>query len=202
MTPVNLRPATLADAAAILAIYRPYIEETDISFEVTVPSLAEFEGRMRLIMAKFPYLVATVEDRVVGYAYAAEHRERAAYGWNADLTVYLDRAFTGRGLGRTLYQALLKILKLQKIQNVYGIVTHPNPASEALHQRLEFREVGIFRQTGHKFGRWLDVVWYEKFLGDHEERPQPPLAFSELDKRTVESMLQRFIPERGVDLKK
>lgn len=185
MDGICLRMAEPADAAELREIYAPYVEGTVISFELETPSVPEFESRVRKVLARFPYLAAQAGGRIVGYAYAHEHMERAAYQWNAGLSVYLRAGHTGRGLGTRLYQALMDILTLQNIHNVYGGLTRPNPASEGLHRRLGFTELGVYRRTGYKFGQWHDVVWYEKALRLHRPDPRPPLPVGEVDWASV-----------------
>lgn len=168
MNSVTIRQASLQDAWAILEIYAPYILETNITFEYDVPALSEFEERMRKIMRKYPYLVAVCDGAVVGYAYAHEHMERAAYGWNVETSVYVKMGETGRGIGRGLYRELFDQLQEQNVQNLYACVTLPNGPSERLHRSFGFALVGRFHQTGYKFGKWHDVGWFEKKIGNCE----------------------------------
>ena len=107
------------DGAALLAIYGEYID-TAITFEYTLPTQEEFDRRIETISADYPYLVAREGERPVGYAYAHRQMERAAYQWNAELSVYLDRATVSRGLGKRLYGALMEILRLQQIRTICG----------------------------------------------------------------------------------
>ncbi|MCD8381910.1 MAG: N-acetyltransferase family protein [Clostridiales bacterium] len=162
-----------SDAPALLAIYAQSIH-TPVTFEYELPSLEAFRGRIREISARYPYLVLEEGGSVVGYAYAHRLRERAAFAWDAELSVYLDRAARGRGLGTRLYSVLLELLRRQGVQAVYGCITSPNPASVALHERLGFRYCGAFHRTGYKDGQWLDVLWYEKQIGGGQT-PPPPL---------------------------
>ena len=171
--PVTIRMAREDDVPALLAIYAPYVTDTAITFEYEVPDAAEFIRRMRRILARYPYLAAESEEGVLGYAYAAPFKERAAYDWNAELSVYLAKRAAGRGLGTTLYGALLALLQKQGVRNVYGIVTLPNPASEALHRHFGFRTVGAYTRSGYKNGRWLDVGIFEKQIGSFDGEPEP-----------------------------
>ncbi len=162
-----------SDAPALLAIYAQSIH-TPVTFEYELPTLEEFRGRILDISAHYPYLVLEEGDAVVGYAYAHRLRERAAFGWDAELSVYLDRSAQGRGLGTKLYSVLLELLRRQGVQAVYGCITSPNPASVALHEKLGFRYCGAFHGTGYKDGQWWDVLWYEKQIGVGQT-PPPPL---------------------------
>lgn len=185
MDEVRLSLADPAEAAELREIYAPYVEGTVVSFELETPSVAEFEGRIREVLIKYPYLVARVGGRTAGYAYAHDQMERAAYQWNAELSIYLRADHTGRGLGTRLYQALMDILTLQNIHNVYGGISRPNPASEGLHRRLGFSKLGVYHRTGYKFGQWHDVVWYEKALRPHRGDPLPPIPMAGVDWASV-----------------
>ena len=163
--------ATEADVPALLNIYRQYLE-TPITFECAVPSEAEFAARVCEISAVYPYLVCRDGGEVVGYAYAHRQAERAAYQWNAELSIYLDPAHTGRGLGKRLYAALLELLRRQGIRTVYARVTIPNEKSEALHWAMGFRHMGTQKNAGYKDGAWRDVAWVEKTIGIYDD-PEP-----------------------------
>ncbi len=166
MDTVTLRRAHLEDAEAILEIYAPYIRNTNITFEYEVPSLSEFRDRMAGIMEGYPYLICEIDGIAAGYAYAHRYKERAAYQWDAELSVYLREGCERRGIGQAFYTALMEILKEQHVRNVYGIVTGPNPPSEALHAAMGFRLAGVSLKTGYKLGKWIDVSCFERPLGD------------------------------------
>ena len=168
----HIRFAAEEDAPALLAIYGQYID-TPITFECRLPSREEFGGRIRDISAFYPYLVCEEEGKIVGYAYAHRQAERAAYQWNAELSVYLDRSRTGQGLGRRLYTALMEMLRLQGIHTVYALVTVPNEKSEGLHGSMGFRHMGTQRSTGYKDGAWRDVAWFEKQIAPYDPDPAP-----------------------------
>ena len=148
----SLRLARLEDAEGILEVYAPYILHTPITFEYEVPTLEEFTARIRSIATDYPYLVYESEGKIAGYAYAHRHQERAAYQWNAEISIYLREEYTHLGLGRTLCATLIDLLKLQGIRNVYSCVTIPNPKSERLHHVMGFQLEGIFRNAGGAAG--------------------------------------------------
>ena len=180
MSTPTIRLATSADSDAILAIYAPYIQ-TPITFEEEVPTHAAFQERTNGILASHPYLVAEQDGHVIGYAYAHELRERIAYQWNAELSVYLAPAAQGHGLGSALYQALINLCAAQGIKAVYGIVTSPNTPSERMHRAFGFEVMGLQRRAGFTCGAWHDVTWYVKYLTDtFEESPAAPIAFPAL----------------------
>jgi L-amino acid N-acyltransferase YncA len=174
-----VRPATAADAAACAAIYRPYVERTAISFELEPPSAAEMRSRIERTIARTPWLVAEVGGVVRGYAYGSRHRERPAYDWTVETTVYVDESFTGRGVGRALMTALLDILRLQGFHLAVAGITTPNPASVALHRALGYARVGEFRAMGWKSGAWHGVAWLALELGPGDGDPAPIRAVAD-----------------------
>lgn len=177
MTHDPIRIATLDDAAAIAAIYAPYVEETTISFETEAPDAAEMARRIGKTAGVYPWLVHEQDGRVMGYAYASAHRERAAYRWSTDAAIYLEPAAHRRGIGRGLYRRLFRILELQGFHNVFGGITLPNPASVGLHEACGFKPVGVYREVGHKFGAWRDVGWWGLRLASPAGEPGEPKPF-------------------------
>ena len=185
-----IRFALPSDAEALLAIYAQYIQ-TSITFEYDLPSPDEFRTRIRDISRFYPYLVWEEDGHVLGYAYAHRYRERAAYQWGAELSVYVDEAAHGRGLGTKLYRALMALLALQGLRTVYGVVTQPNEKSDRLHGSLGFSLAGTVHGAGFKAGLWHDVATYEKSIGDFGASPAPPKSIRELDPETVRKILDR-----------
>ncbi|HIV11944.1 MAG TPA: GNAT family N-acetyltransferase [Candidatus Pullilachnospira stercoravium] len=177
---VRIRNAAPADAGRILEIYAYYVEHTAISFEYQVPTLTEFQARMKETMGRYPYLVAEAEGKILGYAYAHPFVGRAAYDWSCELTIYLDPSARRHGLGRKLYDALEVRLKEMGIQNLYACIGVPEAEDEFLtnnsadfHRHMGFSEVGKFYKCGRKFGRWYHMVWMEKIIGEHPSGPEP-----------------------------
>ena len=185
------RFAAPADSAALLKIYGEYLD-TPITFECALPSEAEFAGRIAAVGREYPYLVCLEKGRIVGYAYAHRQAERAAYQWNAELSVYLDRSCTSRGLERRLYGALIDILRLQGIRTVYGCVTVPNEKSEGLHAALGFARVATFHAAGFKAGAWHDVAWFEKAIAPYDADPSPIRPFPAVEAADIAAVLERF----------
>ena len=182
-----IRVAVLTDAARLSAIYAHYVEHTAITFEYVAPTEAEFHGRMAQTLKRYPYLVAEVDGAVMGYAYAGPLKERAAYDWACELSIYLDPAAKGHGLGRALYQAMEAALRGMGILNMYACIAWPvvedeylDRSSAAFHAHMGFHEVGRFAQSGYKFGRWYDTIWMEKLIGEHGAVPSPITPFREL----------------------
>lgn len=160
----NIRAVSAADAAAICAIYNPYVLETVISFEQNPVAEADMAQRIRDTTAHYPWLVAEADGKVVAYAYASRWRTRAAYDWALESTVYVDQAHTGRGIAKPLYLELLRELQSRGIRAVVGCIALPNDASVALHEKCGFVKVAHFPQVGRKFERWVDVGFWQVTL--------------------------------------
>ena len=176
------------DAADILAIYAPYIEKTAVTFETEVPSLQAFTQRVAGIAADFPYLLLEIDGELAGYAYAHKQAERAAFGWNAELSIYLKEGFTGMGLGRALYRLLEELLQMQGYINFYGVITSSNAGSIALHEKMGYRLIGTHERTGYKFGAWHGVVWMHRRA--HEHKPQEIVCVHALDRGAVREKIE------------
>lgn len=176
-----IRPADPGrDGASCAAIYAPYVEQTAISFEETPPTAEEFTQRMDRLTKTHPWLVAAEDGRVVGYAYASRHRERASYRWSTDVAVYVAESHVRRGIGRALYEQLLPALTRQGFYVACAGVTLPNAASVGLHENLGFKPVGTYRRIAFKFGAWRDVGWWQLQLqppsAEQPPDPGPPKA--------------------------
>lgn len=182
---VNFRFATVEDASKILEIYKYYIENTTITFEYDVPTFVEFKERIKNTLLEYPYIVCEYKNEILGYAYAHKVWMRAAYQWDAELSVYIDKDYTGNGLGKKLYKILIEILKLQNVVNVYGCVTYPNEKSDKLHESFGFKKVGIFENSGYKFGKWIGVTWFHKAILEYEKKPQKLKKISQIDKEKI-----------------
>lgn len=161
---MTLRFASEKDYAAMLEIYRPYVEQTTVSFEYETPSSEEFSKRFISLEGTFPAIVSEENGQIVGYAYASPAFERKAYCWCADLSVYVRWDMRGRGTGMALTNAVLDILKRLGYRKVYSLITGENQKSRAFHEKMGFEIVAEFRDQGYKMGRWLSVFWYEKQL--------------------------------------
>ena len=178
--PEHIRVARTTDAAAIAGIYAHYVRETAITFELEPPAPAEFAARIETCLLTHPWLVAQRDDRIVGYAYAGRFSARPAYDWSAEITVYLDHACRGQGLGTRLYGALVRLLHEQGYHALYAGITLPNPASLALHHAIGMADVGIYREAGFKDGRWHDVGWYGMTVSPSDPPAIAPLTFADL----------------------
>lgn len=175
---IKIEKATVADAQEILSIYAPYVTDTAVTYECEVPSLEEFENRIRNISSLFPYIKAVYNGRIVGYAYATKFRERKAYERNAEVTVYVQQDMKRSGIGSLLYSELEKSLRDMGILNMNAWVAsttrvdgHLNGDSIAFHKKMGFSVVGTFRSSGYKFGKWYDMTCLEKLIGEHSDNP-------------------------------
>lgn len=182
---VSVRVADPArDAERIAAIYWPYVEDSIISFEEVAPSAAVVAARMAHVLELAPWLVALDENRrVIGYAYASRHRDRAGYRWSVDLTAYVDPECHGRGVGKALYAELLPTLRRQRFINAYAGIGLPNAASVGLHTSIGMSLIGVYEKVGWKLGSWVDVAWYGMRLtdpSDDDSSPPEPIPFPDL----------------------
>ena len=175
-----IRLATEADIPRILKIYGPYVTDTAISFEYTVPTLPEFTQRFHNITADFPWLVWEENRKVLGYAYGSLPFSRAAYRWCASAYIYLDPAARGRGIGKKLYAALEALLQAQGYRKIYAVITSSNPASRIFHEKMGYRFVAEFPECGYKFGKFYGVIWMEKPLNTGKAPQNFPISVHEL----------------------
>lgn len=177
-----IRLARKSDSENILRIYAPYIEDTAVSFETEVPTVNDFANRIETICQQYPYLVYQADDKTVGYAYASRHRERDAYRYDVDVSIYVLNEYQGSGVAHKLYGCLFKILKEQGYYNAYAACTTPNEKSLKFHSKFGFLLIGTHHNTGYKFGKWHDVIWLEKMINEITEKPVTIKSINELSK--------------------
>lgn len=187
---MKIRMIEERDIHAVLDIYKPYIETTAITFETEIPSYETFAQRVKHKLEQFPWLVYEDEGKIVGYAYASLMRERAAYEWDAELSVYLHEDSHGQGIGSKLYRVLEAILYEMNYVNLYGCITYPNEKSVKLHQKFGYKEIGIFHNSGYKLGRWHDVLWMEKQIRPLNH-PEKTKTIHEIDKNKLKYLLNQ-----------
>lgn len=185
---IQIRTASSDDAKALLEIYTPYVEKTAITFEYDIPTLREFENRINRTLKNYPYLVAEQNGELLGYAYTGPFVGRAAYGWSAEVSIYLKETKRKMGIGRRLYDALEQISKSQNILNLNACIGYTETEDEHLtnnsmefHAHMGYTLVGRFHNSGYKFGRWYDMIWMEKLIGEHSDNPLPVIAFPALE---------------------
>jgi phosphinothricin acetyltransferase len=174
-----IRLARAHDAAPVAAIYAPFVTGTATSFEYSPPDAAEMAARIASTLVYAPYLVQEIEGEVLGFAYASKHRERAAYQWSVDVSVYVHERARRKGVGRALYTSLFALLRLQGFYTAHAGITLPNPASVGLHEALGFRPVGVYQSVGFKRGGWHDVGWWQLPLRARTGTPEPLRSLAE-----------------------
>lgn len=170
----SIRTATPDDAKELVAIYDYYVKETAITFEYETPSVEEFTGRIEKVLEKYPYIVIEKGKEILGYAYASTFKDRDAYQWSVELSIYIQKDVRRAGLGRMLYDELERRLKAQGILNLYACIGYPDEEDEHLtldsvkfHEKLGYSMIGKFNKCGYKFGTWYSMVWMEKLIGEH-----------------------------------
>ncbi len=169
-----IRVAREADASAMLAIYAPYVRDTAISFELEPPSDEEFRERVRTTLGFGLWLVCEAGGSFLGYAYGGPFHARRAYQWTVEVTAYVHADHHRKGVGLGLYTSLLGCLALQGFRSAVGVIALPNPGSVGLHERMGFTQAAALHAIGYKHGRWHDVGWWQRALGEHEPSPEPP----------------------------
>ncbi|MCC8194438.1 MAG: N-acetyltransferase family protein [Deltaproteobacteria bacterium] len=187
-----VRPGDRRDAAAILGIYAPFVRDTTVSFEYSVPTLEDFMSRIQGIASVYPYVVREREGEILAYAYASRHLERAAYGWDVQTSVYAAPEARGTGEAGSLYAALFDLLAGLGYVNAYAIITLPNPVSVRFHEKSGFVAAGVHHNSGYKAGAWHDVAWMEKRLISHAGRPEPPLPVGSLSTAFCREVFARY----------
>ena len=177
---IEIRTAKLQDTRRLLEIYDYYVTNTAVSLEYETPSLEEFTARTERTLKQYPYLVLVRNGRIEGYAYAGPFKGRASYAWSSEISIYLDHSAVKCGLGRMLSEALEAELKKMGVLNIYGCIAYPEKEDEYLttnsadyHKHLGFETVGVFHRCACKFGRWYNMIWMEKIIGEHVDHPAP-----------------------------
>lgn len=186
----TIRLAKPADADSLLAIYAPYIINTAFTFETEVPSTENFAQRIITYQQNWPWLVYEVNGVIVGYAYATKHRERAAYQWCVESSVYVHNDFQQKGIAKALYKTLFEILKYQGCRNVYAGITLPNDKSVAFHKSFGFAWLADYKNIGYKLNKWNTVSWWQLQLNEYSDNPVAPLKFPELDISFLNTILK------------
>lgn len=186
---ITTRLATTKDAKEIKNIYKQYVNSTVVTFEVEAPDKKEFKKRIKSISEKYPFIVAVIDDEIVGYGYANILKGRQGYNWSVETSLYVRHGNDRQGIGETIFKKLEKILKLQNITNMYACIGLPNDKSVNFHQKHGFKTVGQFHQCGYKLNRWCDVVWMEKIINLHSNNMKKFIPVSELKKSKVQGVL-------------
>ncbi|MCI7179029.1 MAG: N-acetyltransferase family protein [Schaedlerella sp.] len=176
---MKIERVNIEDAEELLSIYAPYVRNTAISFEYEVPSLTEFQERIRKISSLLPYIKAVEEKEILGYAYADKFKNRKAYDWSVEVTVYVRQDLRRSGIGKLLYRTLEESLQRIGILNMNACIAVPREADEHLnndsyhfHEKMGFHPVGTFHNSGYKFNTWYDMIWMEKIIGEHNRHQE------------------------------
>ena len=178
----QIRLATSKDAEGILAIYAPYIANTSFTFETEVPSLSDFQKRISEYLINWPWLVYEVDGMIAGYAYGTKYRERTAYQWCVESSIYIHDDFQKHGIGTALYEALIEIFRMQGFRNVYAVINLPNDKSVKFHEACGFSHFASYENVGYKLGKWKTVGWWQIIINEYVMEPPAPVKFSELEK--------------------
>lgn len=186
----QIRLATKDDSNQILDIYAPFIINTAVSFETEVPSEREMQNRITNCLQNYPWIVCVIDGRIAAYVYASRHREREAYQWCCESSVYVHDDFKGRGIGKKLYRLLFEVLKLQGFRNVYAGIALPNDASVNLHTKCGFTQFATYENIGYKLGSWHTVGWWKLQINSYDLNPPPPLKISESGARLLANLFQ------------
>ena len=184
-----MRFAEKKDAESILKIYAPYVVNTSITFEYTVPTIEEIGTRIEEIKGNYPYIVCESYNNVIGYAYANKAMIRDACNWNAELSIYVDKKHTHKGIGRGLYTCILEILAHQNVKNVYSIITVPNNNSIKLHEFFGFKKLGSYPNCGYNLGKWHDIIIMGRNLGNHKKPPNPFIKITDVSNDITNGIL-------------
>jgi L-amino acid N-acyltransferase YncA len=185
----TIRLAKPTDAASILDIYVPYIINSAITFETEIPTTENFEQRIITYQRNWPWLVYETDGVIAGYAYATKHRERAAYQWCAESSVYVSNEYQQQGVGKALYKVLFEILKYQGCRNVYAGITLPNDKSVAFHKGFGFTWLADYTNIGYKLNKWNTVSWWHLQLSDYSDNPLAPMQFPEVPTSYLNTIL-------------
>lgn len=191
-----IRLAEPRDSPACAAIYAPFVRDSAVSFELSPPDAQEIRDRIEGTLDRYPWLVCEHDGRVIGFAYASRHRQREAYQWDVESSVYVQEDYHRTGVGRALYESLFAVLREQGFYNVYAGTTLPNRSSEQLHRSMGFEPVGVYENVGYKMGQWRDVKWWHLAVQAHDDEPEPPTPIEELtDQVALEAILDGAGPE-------
>ena len=184
----QIRIAAANDAENILGIYSPYIANTSFTFETEVPSVETFKERINTYLVNWPWLICEMDGTLAGYAYGAKYRERTAYQWCVEVSVYIHDDHQRSGIASALYMALIEILKRQGFRNVYAVINLPNDKSVAFHESCGFVYFATYMNVGYKLGKWKNVGWWQLLLNEYTDEPATPIKFSNLEKNFLQEL--------------
>lgn len=184
-----MRFAEKSDAEAILKIYAPYVINTSITFEYDIPTIEEVRTKMEKIKENYPYIVCESYKQIIGYAYANNYMEGDAYNWNVELSIYVDKRYNHKGIGKGLYTCILEILAHQNVKNVYARITTPNHNSMRLHEFFGFKKLGFYPNCIYKLGRWHNINLMGRNLGNYKEYPKAFIKIKDIKNSITKEIL-------------
>ena len=169
-----VRPASAQDAAACVAVYRPYVRDTTISWEIEVPTVDEMAARIGAARDTHEWLVLECDDQVIGFAYAHALRRLPSYQWSAETGIYVSADHHRTGAGRKLYTQLLRRITERGYRRAFAGITQPNDASNGFHRSFGFQDAGLYRRVEWKHNSWHDVAWMQLDLLSAADQDEPP----------------------------
>ena len=187
-----IRLATPKDAKGILEIYTPYIINTSFTFEAEIPAEKEFAERIINYLDNWPWVVCEIDGVIAGYAYGAKYRERVGYQWCVESSIYIHDEYMRKGIAKSLYGALVDLLKLQGYRNVYAVINLPNDRSVRFHESCGFKWFANYENVGYKLGKWKTVGWWQLIINEYNDEPLPPTKFSMLEKNQVDNIIGSY----------
>ena len=171
-----IRTATIEDAPTLLNIYKPYVENTAVSFEYNAPTIDEFKTRIENTLKKYPYIVAEEEGKILGYCYVSQFKTRPAFSHSVETSIYIEENSHKKGVGKALYLKMEELLIKQNITNMNACIIYPRKKDPYLtkdsyhfHKKMGYRKVAEFTKCGYKFNRWYNMIWMEKIIGEHKK---------------------------------
>lgn len=176
------------DAAAMLEIYSPFILNSGITQEITVPSIEEFQKRISETLELRPWIVCEINGDVAGYAYAGKYRDRKGYQWCTEPSVYISEKYLRNNIAHSLYTALFEILEILGYINAYAVITLPNDRSISFHEKFGFEYLTTYKNVGYKLGQWHDVGWWSYTIKAHNDNPSEPTRFTTIDHSVLEKI--------------
>jgi phosphinothricin acetyltransferase len=185
---IEIRMAVPSDAGGVLDIYAPHVTKGFCTFENDVPSVEEMGERIKKNVQSKPWIICVIDNSIAAYVYASAHRDRAAYQWSCECSVYTHVDFKGAGIGFQLYKVLFRLLKMLGYRTVYAGITLPNEASIRLHEKCGFSYLATYENVGYKLGEWKNVGWWKLQLNRYDLKPSPPLKLSETDLQSFETL--------------
>ncbi|HEX6191262.1 MAG TPA: GNAT family N-acetyltransferase [Chitinophagaceae bacterium] len=186
-----IRVAAPSDSKGILEIYAPYIRDTSLTFETEVPGEKDFAERINSYLQNWPWLVCELDGKIAGYAYASRYRERTAYQWSVECSVYIHDEHLRSGVASELYTTLFAFLQYQGYNNVYAVINLPNDRSVAFHEKIGFTYFATYENVGYKLGKWKNVGWWQLKLNEYINEPPAPIPFSMVPITIIQKLLRR-----------